>query len=150
MCATNVIHSKRFESEHSNAEFGMRNSELKGDTFARPNKLRNRKHLQSNALVLLRLFLLSPKSFLRNTFRGAPIFAAALYVIIASSLLRTRFLKILAVGMTCLFVILSLSKYLKQATERALDLRLGMTEGHLECTPFLSSRGEKRRKTFPV
>ena len=101
----------------------MQNAELEGDTFARPNKLRNRKHLQANALVLLRLFLLSPKSFLRNTFRGAPI--AALYVIIASSQKRTRCLMIPAVGMTCLFVILSLSKYLKQATERTLDLRSG-------------------------
>jgi len=34
-------------AEHSNAEFGMRNAELEGDTFARPNKFRNRKKLRA-------------------------------------------------------------------------------------------------------
>ena len=43
---------------------------IEGDTFARQNKLHNRKNLRANPLVLFRLFLLSPKSLLRNTFRG--------------------------------------------------------------------------------
>jgi len=127
-CATNVIHRKRFEGVHSNAEFGMRNSELKGDTFARPNKLRNRKHLQANALVLLRLFLLSPKSFLRNTFRGAPIFAAALYVIIASSQKRTRFLKILHCGRNDMLVCHTEPVEVSKTGDRKIPrLALGMT-----------------------
>ena len=37
----------------------------------RPNKLLNRKNLQANPLVLFRLFLLSPKSFLQKLF-GVP------------------------------------------------------------------------------
>ena len=43
---------------------------IEGDTFARQNKLHNRKNLRANPLVLFRLFLLSPKSLLCNTFRG--------------------------------------------------------------------------------
>ena len=41
-----------------------------GEALTRPNKLHNRKNLRANPLVLFRLFLLSPKSLLRNTFRG--------------------------------------------------------------------------------
>ena len=54
--------------------------------------------------------------------------------------------------MTCLFVILSLSKYLKQATERTLDLRLAMTRGIWSAHRFchLEERSDERPFRFSI
>ena len=58
----------------------MRNSELEGDTFARPNKLRNRKNLRVNPLSVAPFVSPLPKKFALQYFSGA-LLTATLYLV---------------------------------------------------------------------
>ena len=71
LCANDVLLRKNCGREHPHP---------------RRNKLHNRKNLRANPLMLLRLFLLSPKSLLCNTFRGPHFVRFALLVIDESKL----------------------------------------------------------------